>query len=56
MQRIPTPDGAVENEGNMEVPVEPYQNPYRVLLPKRKEVTVAASATRSSITSGCMDT
>jgi len=39
VQRIPTPDGAVENEGNMEVPVEPYQIPYRILLPKRREAT-----------------
>ena len=32
--RVPTADGAVENEGEMYVPVHPYQIPYRVLLPK----------------------
>jgi hypothetical protein len=34
MQRVPTPDGAVENEGEMSDPVQPYQIPYRILLPK----------------------
>jgi len=33
--RVATPDGAVENEGEMYVPVKPYQIPYRMLLPKR---------------------
>jgi len=39
VQRYVTEDGSVQNEGNMEVPVRPYQIPYRVLLPKRTEVT-----------------
>ncbi|MDQ3649127.1 MAG: FAD-dependent oxidoreductase [Acidobacteriota bacterium] len=39
VQRIATPDGHTENEGNMEVPVKPYQIPYRVLLPKRSQAT-----------------
>jgi hypothetical protein len=38
IQRVPTPDGFVVNEGDMQVPVKPYQIPYRVMLPKRNEV------------------
>lgn len=37
VQRYLEKDGTVQNEGNMEVPVTPYQIPYRVLLPKKKE-------------------
>lgn len=39
VQRVPTTDGAVENEGDMQVPVKPYQIPYRILVPKRGEAT-----------------
>jgi len=40
VQRRPSPDGeSVENEGDMQVKVTPYQIPYRVLLPKRGEAT-----------------
>jgi hypothetical protein len=37
VQRIATPSGEVENEGDMEVPVTPYEIPYRILLPKREQ-------------------
>lgn len=39
VQRYLQEDGTVQNEGNMEVAVTPYQIPYRVLLPKRKQAT-----------------
>jgi hypothetical protein len=38
IQRIVNARGMVENEGDMQVPVKPYQIPYRVMLPKRTEV------------------
>jgi hypothetical protein len=38
-QRIITDEGFVENEGDMQVPVTPYQIPYRVMLPKRTQIT-----------------
>jgi hypothetical protein len=37
VQRVVNPQGFVENEGDMQVPVKPYQMPYRVMLPKRGE-------------------
>jgi hypothetical protein len=37
VDRIVDSDGFVRNEGNMEVPVKPYQIPYRIMLPKRGE-------------------
>jgi hypothetical protein len=37
VQRIANRRGVVENEGDMQVPVKPYQIPYRMIVPKRKE-------------------
>jgi len=39
IQRVVTSDGNVENEGDMQVGVKPYQIPYRVMLPKKNEAT-----------------
>jgi len=39
IQRVATPDGAVENEGDMQVGVTPYQMPYRMIVPKRNQAT-----------------
>lgn len=39
IQRLATADGAVENEGDMQVAVNPYQMPYRVILPKKAQAT-----------------
>lgn len=38
VQRYITEDGYIRNEGNMEVKVDPYEIPYRILLPQKEEV------------------
>lgn len=37
VQRIVNAQGAVENEGDMQVTTKPYEIPYRILVPKRAE-------------------
>lgn len=39
IQRLATPDGFVENEGDMQVAVKPYQIAYRTMVPKRAQAT-----------------
>jgi hypothetical protein len=39
VHRFVNADGDVENEGDMQVAVKPYQIPYRVVIPKRAEAT-----------------
>jgi hypothetical protein len=39
VQRFVNDKGFVENEGDVQVPVQPYQIPYRVLLPKKNEAS-----------------
>jgi hypothetical protein len=39
VERIVTPDGFTQNEGEMYTPVHPYQIPYRLILPKHTETT-----------------
>ncbi len=38
-ERVVTADGSVKNEGNTEIPVQPYQIPYGILVPKPHQVT-----------------
>jgi hypothetical protein len=38
-ERVVTPDGSVQNEGNTEIPVQPYQIPYDILVPKPQQAS-----------------
>jgi hypothetical protein len=39
IERVAMPDGTVQNEGDVQVPVQPYEIAYRSITPKREEVT-----------------
>jgi hypothetical protein len=39
VQRVATPDGGVENEGDMYAIDQPYEVPYRAIVPKRAQAT-----------------
>ena len=54
------PDGKVQNEGNVEVAVQPYEIPYRILIPNASEATnllipVCVSATHVAYSSVRME-
>jgi hypothetical protein len=60
IERVAMPDGTVQNEGDVQVPVEPYEIPYRSITPKRNEaenllVPVCLSATHASYSSVRME-
>jgi len=56
VQRYLTLDGYVQNEGELQIPVSPYEIPYRVMIPKISEVdnllvTVCVSASHIAYSS-----
>jgi len=56
IQRIVMPDGTVANEGDVQVPVQPYEIPFRTILPERAQaenllVPVCFSATHAAYSS-----
>lgn len=38
-ERVVAADGSVQNEGDTEIPVQPFQIPYGILVPKQHQVT-----------------
>ena len=60
IQRVVMPDGTVQNEGDVQVPVQPYEIAYRSIAPKRSEsenllVPVCLSATHAAYSSVRME-
>jgi hypothetical protein len=60
IQRVAMPDGTVQNEGDVQVSVEPYEIAYRSILPKRSEaenllVPVCLSASHAAYSSVRME-
>jgi hypothetical protein len=60
IQRVAMPDGNVKNEGDVQVPVQPYEITYRTITPKRTEsenllVPVCLSATHAAYSSVRME-
>lgn len=56
IQRVAMPDGTVQNEGDVEIGVRPYEIPYRSITPTRSEsvnllVPVCLSATHAAYSS-----
>jgi FAD dependent oxidoreductase len=60
VQRVAMPDGTIQNEGDVQVPVQSYEIPYRTITPKRAEsenllVPVCLSATHAAYSSVRME-
>ncbi len=60
IQRVTNADGTVTNEGDVQVPVQPYQIPYRIILPQPDQaqnllVPVCFSATHVAYSSVRME-
>jgi hypothetical protein len=60
IQRVAMPDGSVQNEGDVQVPVQPYEIPYGTITPKREQsenllVPVCLSATHVAYSSVRME-